>query len=182
MWPKLFWNLIRIYLKDWKKSRIQKRVDPIVGFHTYNALICIIEVKNGVALPKTLTMEMIGSLWKVPTKAIVYKSSYMALHFSQLLQNMKLFYWFFRITNNIKRLRRRVLFCKIQVRPWSCRSYPLWRRWIRSDNFETTFGILGFFQKRNEQIRFFCLSNSTKNKFFLEESGVPKTLLYIFAT
>ena len=45
-----------------KKSRIQKKVDPIVEFYKYNALICIIEVKNGVALPKTLTMEMIGSL------------------------------------------------------------------------------------------------------------------------
>ena len=62
MWPKLFEIKFKFALKIEKKSRIQKRVDPFVGFQTYNALICIIEVKNGVALPKTLTMEMIGSL------------------------------------------------------------------------------------------------------------------------
>ena len=31
-----------------------------------------------------------------------------------------------------RRCRRRVLFCKIQVRLWSCRSYPLRRRWVDS--------------------------------------------------
>ena len=46
-----------------------------------------------------------------------------------------------------------------------------------SDNFETTFGIIVFFQKTNEQIRFFRLTVCTKNEsvhLFLEESEDTK--------
>ena len=34
--------------------------------------------------------------------------------------------------NTAARCRRRVLFCKIKVRPRSCRSYPVWRPWVCS--------------------------------------------------